>query len=90
MSIRGNAHQGLGYFSYFVGTHPSDKHLGEVLKALEDKKILAKTDVMVVSDHGFSTIPKTPAVAEILKRQKFKAFKGIHSCPGQNRPHARA
>ena len=27
MSTRGNAHQGLGYFSYFVGTHPSDKHL---------------------------------------------------------------
>src|SRR3954467_802965 len=53
----------------------SDKHLGEVLKTLEDKKILAKTDVMVVSDHGFSTISKGPDVVEILKRQKFKAFK---------------
>src|SRR6266566_4644795 len=26
---RSKTHQGLGYFSYFVGTHPSDKHLGK-------------------------------------------------------------
>jgi len=53
----------------------SDKNLDRVLKALEEKKLREKTDVFVVSDHGFSTIDRGPAVTDILKRCKFKAFK---------------
>ena len=51
----------------------SDKNLAEVLKALEEKKVLEKTDVFVVSDHGFSTIFRGPDVVELLKKAKFKA-----------------
>ncbi|MBI5387519.1 MAG: alkaline phosphatase family protein [Verrucomicrobia bacterium] len=50
-----------------------DKLLGDVLRALEDKKVLAKTDLFVASDHGFSTIRKGPDVMEALKKAKFKA-----------------
>ncbi len=53
----------------------SDKNLEKVLKALEEKKVREKTDVFVVSDHGFSTIQRGPDVTEILKKAKFKAFK---------------
>jgi len=52
-----------------------DNNLGRVLKALEEKKVRDKTDVLVVSDHGFSTIQRGVDVAEALKRGKFKAAK---------------
>ena len=52
-----------------------DKNLEEVLKALDEKKVRDKTDVFVVSDHGFSTIKRGPDITEILKKAKFKAFK---------------
>ena len=51
----------------------SDKNLAEVLKALDEKKVLDKTDIMVVSDHGFSTIQRTRSVSEGLRRLKFIA-----------------
>ncbi|HYV28585.1 MAG TPA: alkaline phosphatase family protein [Candidatus Eisenbacteria bacterium] len=51
----------------------SDKNLAEVLKMLDEKKVLDKTDVFVVSDHGFSTIFRGPDVVELLKKAKFKA-----------------
>ena len=50
-----------------------DKNLATVLQVLEDKKVRQKTDVLVVSDHGFSTIQRGVDVAEILKKAKFKA-----------------
>src|SRR4029079_11816073 len=36
----------------------SDKNLAAVLKALEDKGVADKTDVFVVSDHGFSSVSR--------------------------------
>ena len=33
----------------------SDKNLGEVIKSLKERGVYDKTDIMVVSDHGFST-----------------------------------
>jgi arylsulfatase A-like enzyme len=53
----------------------SDRNLGEVFKALTEKKIGEKTDIIVVSDHGFSTIVKGPDIVDILKKQRFKAFR---------------
>jgi predicted AlkP superfamily pyrophosphatase or phosphodiesterase len=53
----------------------SDKNLGRVLKALEDKKLRDKTDVIVVSDHGFSTITRGPNVVDLLKKAGFTATK---------------
>jgi arylsulfatase A-like enzyme len=54
-----------------------DKNLASVLKTLEDMKQLSKTDVMVVSDHGFSTIQRGPDVAEILKKAGFVSTKSF-------------
>ena len=50
-----------------------DKLLGQILKTLEEKKVLDKTDLFVVSDHGFSTTLKGPDVCETLKKVGFKA-----------------
>src|SRR6185503_6207669 len=48
----------------------SDKNLADVLKALEEKGVRDKTDIIIVSDHGFSTIQRGPNVVDILKKQR--------------------
>jgi predicted AlkP superfamily pyrophosphatase or phosphodiesterase len=50
-----------------------DRNLFEVYKALDEKKVADKTDIIVVSDHGFSTIRKNANVADILKKHRFRA-----------------
>ncbi len=67
--------KGVGSDEALAGIANCDKHLEEVLKVLEEKKVREKTDVMVASDHGFSTVRRGPDVAEILKKAKFKAAK---------------
>ena len=51
----------------------SDRHLGEVLADLDRRGLRASTDVMVVSDHGFSTIAATADVAVELSKAGFDA-----------------
>ena len=41
-------------------------YLGRVLTALEEKGVRSNTDVMVVSDHGFSTIQEAIDLRKIL------------------------
>ena len=53
----------------------SDKRLASILKTLEEKKVREKTDVLVVSDHGFSSIARGYDLADILKKAGFKATK---------------
>jgi hypothetical protein len=45
----------------------TDVNFGLVLRALDEKKIRDRTDVLVVSDHGFSTIERLINVAELLR-----------------------
>jgi arylsulfatase A-like enzyme len=52
-----------------------DRNLALVLKTLETKGLLERTDILVVSDHGFSTIDRGPEVIKSLKRAKFVAGK---------------
>jgi arylsulfatase A-like enzyme len=66
---------GVGASNALAGIESSDKNLGEVIKSLKERGVYDKTDIMVVSDHGFSTIAKGPDVVEILKKVKFSAFK---------------
>jgi arylsulfatase A-like enzyme len=66
---------GVGAPNALAGIEASDKNLGEVIKSLKERGVYDKTDIMVVSDHGFSTIAKGPDVVEILKKAKFSAFK---------------
>jgi len=60
------------------GIESSDNNLASVLKTLEERNLRDKTDVMVVSDHGFSTIQRVADVAEILKKAKFTAGKKLN------------
>ena len=53
----------------------SDKRLLSILHALDEKKIRDQTDVIIVSDHGFSTIARGFELADILKKAGFKATK---------------
>jgi arylsulfatase A-like enzyme len=53
----------------------SDDNLGLVLRTLEKKGIREKTDVIVVSDHAFSTIAQNVDVASVLKAHGFNAFR---------------
>lgn len=64
---------GVGSSTSLSGIESSDKHLADVIKALRDKGLYEKTDIFVVSDHGFSTIAAGPDLVSILKRQKFTA-----------------
>ena len=66
---------GPGSDTSLAGIENSDKNLEKVLKSLDDKKVRDKTDVFVVSDHGFSTIQRGPDVTEMLKKANVKAFK---------------
>ena len=51
----------------------SDDNLGRVLAALEEKGVREKTDIMVVSDHGFSTISKPNDVQKYLRQAGLSA-----------------
>ena len=68
---------GPGSDNALAAIENNDRNLGELLKTLEEKKVRDKTDVFVVSDHGFSTIAKGPDVSDALKRHKFKAGKKL-------------
>lgn len=66
---------GPGSSNALAAIDSSDKQLGEIFKALDERKLRDQTDIMVVSDHGFSTISKGVDMYESLKKAKFKAFK---------------
>ncbi|MEX0761257.1 MAG: alkaline phosphatase family protein [Dehalococcoidia bacterium] len=51
----------------------ADAELGRVLAALDDTGLAADTDVMVLSDHGYSTIIETIPVAAMLNEAGFGA-----------------
>ena len=54
----------------------NDKRLASVLAALDAKGARADTDVLVVSDHGFSTIRNTVDVQGLLQAAGFKVSSG--------------
>lgn len=66
--------KGVGASESLAAIESSDKHLGQVLDALQERKLLEKTDVFVVSDHGFSTISRGPDITEALKKRGLNAF----------------
>lgn len=58
-----------------------DQNLARVLEALSQRNLAAQTDVIVVSDHGFSTILENVDVTEVLKKNGFRAARAFDS-PG--------
>jgi arylsulfatase A-like enzyme len=61
--------------------HSSDENLATVLDALDAAHLRDKTDVLVVSDHGFSTISRTVDVVKVLKAAGFDAFVAFKTKP---------
>ena len=51
----------------------SDKHLGQVIDKLREKKLLDSTDIIVVSDHAFSSISRGADIAAALRKVKINA-----------------
>ena len=60
-----------------------DDDLATVLDALEKRKVRDSTDVLVVSDHGFSTIRQSIDVVALLNKAGFRAAKEF---PGKPNP----
>ncbi len=46
----------------------SDANLGRVLEALREKKVFEQTDVLIVSDHGFSNVERAVNTADELRK----------------------
>jgi arylsulfatase A-like enzyme len=74
---------GIGSSNALAAIESSDKNLAEVIKALREKGVYEKTDLFIVSDHGFSTITAGPEIADLLKKQKFEGGKKLEDpAPG--------
>jgi arylsulfatase A-like enzyme len=61
----------------------SDRKLAAVLAQLEARNRRDKTDVFVVSDHGFSTVETVVDVAKVLRDGGFNAQRGFREKPNK-------
>jgi predicted AlkP superfamily pyrophosphatase or phosphodiesterase len=68
---------GPGSKASLAAIQTSDRNLARVLAALRERNLQDATDVIVVSDHGFSTILKNIDVAATLNEQGFHAFRKL-------------
>lgn len=64
-----------------AGIKSSDENLAALLSALEAKKARAFTDVLVVSDHGFSTIERGFDIPALLRAAGFNAVTRFKETP---------
>jgi predicted AlkP superfamily pyrophosphatase or phosphodiesterase len=68
-------HTGPGSPTSLGALKSSDQILKSVLAVLEKKGVRQKTDIFVVSDHGFSTISRRIDLVELLRQAGFKAVR---------------
>ena len=61
----------------------SDEHLGIVLATLKAKGVLDRTDIFVVSDHGFSTISAGADLAKLLTEAGLRAHRIFNAPPAK-------
>ncbi len=66
---------GPGSETSLAAIRSSDENLGRVLASLERRGLREQTDVIVVSDHAFSTIIGNADVVGALKQNGFKAMR---------------
>jgi arylsulfatase A-like enzyme len=66
---------GLGSPRSLKALKGSDDNLARVLKELTARGVRDKTDVFVISDHGFSTTSRSVDLAAFLKRRGFNAVR---------------
>jgi arylsulfatase A-like enzyme len=75
---------GVGSKAALAAITSSDHDLGLVLKTLEEKHLQDSTDIIVVSDHGFSTIITNIDAAAVLRRHGFRAWTKFPQTERQN------
>jgi arylsulfatase A-like enzyme len=66
---------GPGSKASLAAIQSSDRNLARVLDALRQRNLQDSTDVIVVSDHGFSTILESIDVAAVLQAGGFHAWR---------------
>ena len=75
---------GPGSQTSLAALKSSDTNLGRVLDELDRLGLRATTDVLVVSDHGFSTIAKTVDIAQTLQDAGFTATRDFFDPPAKD------
>jgi arylsulfatase A-like enzyme len=72
---------GLGSTADLKALKSSDDNVSRVLKELTARGVRDKTDVFVISDHGFSTVSRSVDVAAKLKLAGFDAVREFEQPP---------
>lgn len=72
---------GPGSEASFMAIRKTDDNLARMLRALDAKGLRDTTDIMVVSDHGFSTISAMVDLAESLQRAGIPAWRRFEKPP---------
>lgn len=75
---------GPGSETSLAALQSSDRNLSLVLDELEARGVRDKTDIFVVSDHGFSTVLQNADVEAALKQAGFKASREFKSAPAED------
>lgn len=70
-----------GSATALAGIKGSDTHLGMVVAELQKRGLLDKTDIFVVSDHGFSTIERTADPVSFLEPSGVRLQRSFNSPP---------
>ena len=73
--------RGVGVKPAMEGIRGLDRALALLLRELDRRGVRAKTDVVVLSDHGFSTIIKTIDTAAVLRRAGLNARRQFQNPP---------
>ena len=66
---------GVGSENAETALENCDQNLALIIQTLKEKGVFDRTDILVVSDHGFSTVDRGPDIIKALKRDKFIAGK---------------
>ena len=75
---------GVGSATARAALKSSDRNLARVLAELDKRGLRDKTDVLVVSDHGFSTITQRVDVARTLQNAGFTAARQLTNRPASD------
>jgi arylsulfatase A-like enzyme len=74
---------GVGSAESLAAIHNSDYALSRVITELKARGVFDLTDIVVVSDHGFSTISKNVDIVAELRRAGFRAMREFSSAPAK-------
>lgn len=74
---------GVGSTESLAAIHNSDEALSRVVTELKARGVFDLTDIIVVSDHGFSTISKNVDLVAELRHAGFKAARDFVSTPAR-------